>query len=320
MALASPSGQQLLNTNAPFGQILPPAAPESRFAEAAASGATRFSNVVFGNVTKRWLVTVTMPIVRENRVDHVLIVGLDSVLHLGEVLAGFEMPRTWTIAILDEAHVIAARRPLDERFIGQTVHPAVVHIMTHASEAAGPAHTIIGEAVQVYYGRLKRAPWTVLVGVPEADVLGTVRSAVSPDISAGLLVLLASLLTAWALGRRSTDQLVSIATYASAFRVGREAARSAPSRITELAELTATLEAAADERSRHEQRLRSLLDDKDLLMQEVHHRVKNSLQLVRGVLSLQSRNTEHPGSKAALLAAASRIMTVADIHQHLYQG
>jgi two-component sensor histidine kinase len=41
---------------------------------------------------------------------------------------------------------------------------------------------------------------------------------------------------------------------------------------------------------------------------------------VRGVLSLQARATDHPDTKAALTAAASRIMTVADVHQHLYQG
>ena len=108
VALASPSGQQIVNTNAPFGQTLPPTAPEARFTEAVATQKTQFSNMVFGNVTKRWLVTVTMPVVYDNRVDHVLIVGLDTVLHLGEVLAGFDMPATWTVAVLDEVN--ASRR------------------------------------------------------------------------------------------------------------------------------------------------------------------------------------------------------------------
>ena len=320
VALASVSGEQIINTNAPFGQALPLTVPESRFAEAAATRKTQFSNVIFGNVTKRWLVTVTMPVVQDDRVGHILIVGLDTVLHLGEVLAGFSMPDTWTVAILDGANVIAARRPFQDRFIGQTAHPDVYGVMTAAEHGSGRGQTIAGEAVQVYYSRLDRASWTTLVGIPEADVDGTVRAAVTPVIMVGILVLLVSLLAAWTLGRRFTDQLVLIANYASAFRSGQTVGRSAPSRITELAELTTTLQTASDERTRYEQRLQGLLGDKDLLMQEVHHRVKNSLQLVRGMLSLQARNTDQPDTKTALLAAASRIMTVADVHQHLYQG
>ncbi len=320
VALASASGQQIFNTNAPFGQALPPTLPESRFTEAAAARTTQISNVVFGNVTKRWLATVTMPIVANDRVDHVLIVALDTALHLREVLAGFDMPPTWTVAILDEANVIAARRPYQDQFIGQKAHPDVYNVVAAAQEGSGRGRTISGEPVHIYYSRLKRASWSTLVGIPVADVDGTVRASVTPVVTVGIIVLLASLLSAWMMGRRFTEQLMLIANEASAFRSGRNVATSSSSRITELAELTATLKAASDERTRYEQRLKNLLSDKDLLMQEVHHRVKNSLQLVRGVLSLQARDADQPATRMALQAAASRIMTVADVHQHLYQG
>jgi two-component sensor histidine kinase len=143
---------------------------------------------------------------------------------------------------------------------------------------------------------------------------------VTPVALMGLTVLLTSLLAAWMLASRFTRQLVAIARYATAFRSRRRGQSVARSRITELAELQSSLETAAGERNRYEKRLRGLIADKDMLMQEVHHRVKNSLQLVRGVLSLQARGASHPDTKAALTAAASRIMTVADVHQHLYQG
>lgn len=62
-----------------------------------------------------------------------------------------------------------------------------------------------------------------------------------------------------------------------------------------------------------------LLQDKDMLMQEVHHRVKNSLQLVRTLLQLQSRGAS-PEARAQLDEAARRIMTIGSVHQRLYEG
>jgi len=62
-----------------------------------------------------------------------------------------------------------------------------------------------------------------------------------------------------------------------------------------------------------------LLRDKDLLMREVHHRVKNSLQLVRTMLGLQSR-TASDETRTALDSAAARIMSIAAVHQRLYEG
>lgn len=63
----------------------------------------------------------------------------------------------------------------------------------------------------------------------------------------------------------------------------------------------------------------ALLRDKDLLMQEVHHRVKNSLQLVRTLLQLQGRSASEE-TRAQLDEAARRIMTIGAVHQRLYEG
>ncbi len=65
-----------------------------------------------------------------------------------------------------------------------------------------------------------------------------------------------------------------------------------------------------------EQAKDQLLREKDLLMQEVHHRVKNSLQLVRTLLHLQAR-TVADDVKIELEKAARRIMTISAVHQRL---
>ena len=63
-----------------------------------------------------------------------------------------------------------------------------------------------------------------------------------------------------------------------------------------------------------------LLHDKDVLMQEVHHRVKNSLQLVQTMLQLQARGLGDTDERVRLEEAASRIMTIAAVHRRLHEG
>ena len=77
--------------------------------------------------------------------------------------------------------------------------------------------------------------------------------------------------------------------------------------------------AAGIARIGHEQAKDQLIRDKDLLMREVHHRVKNSLQLVRTMLGLQAR-TASDEVRQELDAAAGRIMSIAAVHQRLYEG
>jgi two-component sensor histidine kinase len=62
------------------------------------------------------------------------------------------------------------------------------------------------------------------------------------------------------------------------------------------------------------------LHDKDLMMLEVHHRVKNSLQLVQNLLSLQARASTDDSSATQLGESAARVRTIAAIHDRLYRS
>ena len=57
---------------------------------------------------------------------------------------------------------------------------------------------------------------------------------------------------------------------------------------------------------------------KDTLLHEVSHRVKNSLQLVTALLSLQAAQTPDPGARRGIVEARNRIGVVAGVHQRLY--
>lgn len=63
-----------------------------------------------------------------------------------------------------------------------------------------------------------------------------------------------------------------------------------------------------------------LLRDKDLLMTEVHHRVRNSLFLVQSLLGLQARAATDALVREQLQEAVNRVATVAAVHRRLYSG
>jgi PAS domain S-box-containing protein len=75
-----------------------------------------------------------------------------------------------------------------------------------------------------------------------------------------------------------------------------------------------------DDTRRHadEQALKEMVRAKDLLLHEVNHRVKNSLQLVTSLLSLQAMRAEDPRVRQGLEEASQRVGVVARIHQRLY--
>jgi two-component sensor histidine kinase/integral membrane sensor domain MASE1 len=70
-------------------------------------------------------------------------------------------------------------------------------------------------------------------------------------------------------------------------------------------------------RQAEENILRASLDEKDLLLREIHHRVKNNLQVVSSLLRLQASAQEDPALQRALQEAQERVHVIALIHQKL---
>ena len=101
------------------------------------------------------------------------------------------------------------------------------------------------------------------------------------------------------------------------FSVRPVQAEQMPPEIRELAE---TLEDMADAIVGRDASLRDNLAQKDALMREIHHRVKNNLQVISSLLNMQQRALTDPAARAAMSDTRQRITALALIYRALYQG
>lgn len=76
----------------------------------------------------------------------------------------------------------------------------------------------------------------------------------------------------------------------------------------------------AIERQRHERRLNAAVERQQMLLKEINHRVKNSLQLVSSMLNLQASDGVDPEVRRQLQEASNRVLTIARAHERLYKN
>lgn len=74
------------------------------------------------------------------------------------------------------------------------------------------------------------------------------------------------------------------------------------------------------ERLKAEDKIRAALLEKETLLREIHHRVKNNMQIVSSLLNLQAERTGDPGLLSALADLRHRVSAMALIHEILYQS
>jgi len=70
---------------------------------------------------------------------------------------------------------------------------------------------------------------------------------------------------------------------------------------------------------RDEAELENTVHQREVLLREVHHRVKNNLQLIASIMNMQSRRAKSPETKALMRGLQERVMSLATVHKELYQ-
>lgn len=93
--------------------------------------------------------------------------------------------------------------------------------------------------------------------------------------------------------------------------------RDAP---TEIADVSQTFHNMARILIRDEEAMEAAVQEKTVLLKEVHHRVKNNLQLIASIINMQSRMIEDDDAKQVLRSVQDRVAALATIYRNLYQA
>jgi len=223
----------------------------------------------------------------------------------------------WTISIVDQGGTVVADP--DIRRVQQRVNIA-------NELASGPSQQISPVSLgrlgsdYVFSESLPEFGWHVLAAYDRTAYLGPLNRALLLFVGSALAAILLIGAVALAMARRMLADFDALGRGVQAIRDRRYGEVNLEPTFDELRVLIAEvrgMEAAVEER---EAQLTDMVRQRDTLLREVHHRVKNNMQIVSSLLSLQKASLKDEEAAAALTESSSRIQALALTHEILYRG
>jgi len=103
-------------------------------------------------------------------------------------------------------------------------------------------------------------------------------------------------------------------------RLNEELEMRVKERTADIIQANENLKIEVQERTLAEEHVRASLQEKEVLLKEIHHRVKNNLQIISSLLNLQTDQVNDTGTLRALRDSQTRVRSMALIHEKLYQS
>lgn len=243
-------------------------------------------------------------------------VGVDA-RWLDHILKSRDLPDDAVVSVFDRAgttiatnnpaisHAIFSRMPRAETLRGGFESRPDANGMSWTFAAA----PLVGNSVFVGFA------------LREAQLFGPTYFRIGTDFLLPIFMIGLAWAAIWiATDRQITRWIVYLRRVASAYRGGRYGVRpkldGAPAEFKLLANAMESMAVGIQERDRS---LRDAIVQKDALIRETHHRVKNNLQIVMSLLSLQAAQLEDPSVRVALSHAQARINALALVHSILHE-
>jgi len=204
--LSDASGRQLVNTQRPFGEPLPPRAGLSQGRRVFETGRPAVSDLFVDEAARRLLVAIDVPVRLDDRVAYALAMAVFPE-RLAEVLKYQKIQPDWVVAILDSQGTIVARNRAAERFIGQKDAPALVERMAQAAEGRIETHTLEGVPVVAVFSRSAMSRWSVAIGIPRSSIAKALWIPIGGIIAGAILFFAAGIVMAQRVGSRISNSV-----------------------------------------------------------------------------------------------------------------
>lgn len=249
--------------------------------------------------------------------DGALTVAID-VSWLDHIQREKKLPRGAVVALFDKKGQVIASNNLGVAstiFAGQPRPPRSPDGLIEALAADGEAWSLAAAPVI-------RRDYFVGFAMPSARLFRFTYVHVTVDLLLPILMIVLASLAIWtATDRLAVRWIVLLQRMAAAYRGGHYAIRpaalkDAPREFRILGDTLAGMAQAVQERDRV---LRDAVDQKALLIKEIHHRVKNNLQIVMSLLSLQSSRLKDDAAREAIDEAKIRVNALALVHRMIYE-
>ncbi len=246
----------------------------------------------------------------------VALIGLDS---LRPSLTDRALPRGTEVAIADnQGHYISRTRA--------NAFGAPAADFAHSARQAGSFLYFDKDAAgdgRVYSAAPLTGDVFVILSAPAEGLFSWAGLNPLSSFLFPLLAFTVALAAVWVVTERVVIRWLGyLSRIAAIYAKGRLSVRPsqashAPPEIRELAETMADMAEAIAAR---DQSLRDSLSEKDALLREIHHRVKNNLQVISSLLNLQERSLADPAARTAMSDTRQRVGALALIYRALYQG
>lgn len=277
-----------------------------------ANGMTITRTPVFGSILQKNMLLLFLP-VRESANNVGTLSAAIDVAYLREALRSAPEGRSGALAIVTRDRMVVA-----EGRTALAFQPEIVGPPGHPQQATARDGTSWFYTFHKLYG----TELFVVYGEPQRQLMAVAVSQVRASILLPLLSILMASLAIWlGTNRLALVWLQELRTVAGRFAKGdftgdRGRFEKAPE---EIATLSADLHSMAEVIDRRNQDLTQALEVKGVLTREVHHRVKNNLQIINSLLTLQSGRVPDGEAKEVLAQTRARISALALIHRLLYE-
>jgi len=271
---------------------------------------------VYSNVSQRNVLAGVLPLQKPGGgFDGVLALTLD-VSWLDVLLHTRPIPSGAVVAVFDSAGtLVASNNPevAPQIFAQRPGKPTGDQVLSGNADGVTWSYAfvpLLNNAIAVGFG------------MPDRQLFASTYLHVATDLLLPVLMLGLASAAIWiATDRQVTRWIVYLRRIATAYARGHYAIRpvaleEAPAEFRDLGETFSTMAAAVQDRDR---RLREALAQKSLLIKETHHRVKNNLQIVMSLLSLQAGKLRDPTAQSALRQAQVRVNALALVHRILHE-